>query len=267
MWNFYWIYNLPNWALCLLIIGIFGFFSTIGILSTRKLARRLMVRTHGQNEAVGIYVSAIGVFYGITLGLITVGASTTFNDISSQVDQEATSIASFYRKISNYPEPTRSILQNQTKEYTTFIIDQAWPLQRQGIIPKDIIKQVVAIEKNLDTFEPTTRSIIALHDITLRAFDEMTRLGRLRLQKVQTGLPAALWSIVFLGAFFNIFLTWLLILDNERPHIWLGIVFSSMIGILIFLTAAMDNPFRGEFSVSSDAFKMVYEQLMQAKNN
>jgi uncharacterized protein YjeT (DUF2065 family) len=267
MLNFYWIYDLPNWALCILIIVVFGIFSTIGIQSTRKLARRLMARPHGQNEAVGIYVSAIGVFYGITLGLITVGASTTFNDISAQVDREATSIASFYRKVSNYPEPTRSLLQNQTKAYTNYIIEKAWPLQRQGIIPGDIIKQVVAIEKNLDTFEPTMPSIVALHDITLKAFDEMTKFGRLRLQSVQTGLPGALWSIVFLGAFLNIFLTWLLILDSEKPHIWLGIVFSSMIGILIFLTAAMDNPFRGEFSVSSDAFQMVYDQLMKVKSS
>jgi Protein of unknown function (DUF4239) len=265
MWNFYWIYDMPNWALCTLIIAVFGVFSTLGIRSTRKLARRLMARPHGQNEAVGIYVSAIGVFYGITLGLITVGASTTFNDLSAQVDREATSIASFYRKVSNYPEPTRSILQNQTKAYTTFIIEKAWPLQRQGIIPGDIIKQVVAIEKNLDAFEPTTQSSKSLHDITLRAFDEMSRLGRLRLQSIQTGLPGALWAIVILGALLNIFLTWLLVLDSEKPHLWLGIVFTTMIGILIFLTAAMDNPFRGEFSVSSDAFQMVYDQLMKVK--
>jgi hypothetical protein len=210
MLNFYWIYDIPNWSLCTLIIVVLSVFSTIGIRSTRKLARRLMARPHGQNEAVGIYVSAIGVFYGITLGLITVGASTTFNDISSQVDREATSIAAFYRKVSNYPEPTRSILQNQTREYTRFNIDKAWPLQRQGIIPGGIVKQVVAIEKNLDTFEPNTEAQKSLHDITLRAFDDMTKLGRLRLQSVQTGLPGALWAIVILGALLNIFLTWLL---------------------------------------------------------
>ncbi len=267
MLNFYWIYDMPNWALCTLIVSGFSIFSTIGIRSTRKLAHRLMARPHGQNEAVGIYVSAIGVFYGITLGLITVGASTTFSDISSQVDREATSIASFYRKVSNYPEPTRSLLQNQAKTYTNYIINTAWPLQRQGIIPSGIIKQVVAIEKNLDTFEPTTGSQTALHQITLTTFDEMARMGRSRLQNVSTGLPGALWSIVILGALLNIFLTWMLILDNDRPHIWLGIVFNATIGILIFLTAAMDNPFRGDFSVSADSFQMVYDQLMKTKVN
>lgn len=226
-----------------------------------------MARPHGQNEAVGIYVSAIGVFYGITLGLITVNASTTFNEVSAQVDREATSIASFYRKVSNYPEPTRSILQSQTRIYTSYIIDKAWQLQQRQIIPTDAIKQIVAIEQNLDSFEPTTESQKSLHNITLISFDEMSKQGRLRIQNVENGLPDILWAVVFLGALFNIFLTWMLILDNETPHVWLGMVFSAMIGILIFLTAAMDHPFMGEFSISSHPYQMVYDQLMKTNNS
>lgn len=175
MLNFYWIYDMPNGALYTLIVGGFSLCSRIGIRLTRKLARKLMARPHRQNEAAGIYVSAIGVFYGITLGLITVGASTTFSDISSPVDREATSIASFYPKLSNYPEPIRSLLQGQATTYPNYIINMAWPLQRQGIIPSDIIKQVVAIEKNLDAFEPTTISQSALHEITLHTFGKMAQ--------------------------------------------------------------------------------------------
>ena len=267
MLNFLWIYNIPNWALCTLILVGLTTFSTVGIHSSRKLARRLMARPHGQNEAVGIYISAIGVFYGITLGLITVNASATFNDVSAQVDREATSISSFYRKISNYPEPTRSILQNQTRIYTSYIINTAWQLQQKGLVPVDAVRQIVALEKNLDSFEPTTESQKSLHNITLISFDDMSKQARLRLQNVDNGLPDILWAVVFLGALFNIFLTWMLVLDNETPHVWLGMVFSAMIGILIFLTAAMDRPFMGEFSISAEPYQMVYDQLMKTNNS
>ena len=36
-----------------------------------------------------------------------------------------------------------------------------------------------------------------------------------------------------------------------------------LLGSLIFLIAAMDNPFRGEFSVGPDAFQLIYEGLMK----
>jgi hypothetical protein len=33
--------------------------------------------------------------------------------------------------------------------------------------------------------------------------------------------------------------------------------------VLICLTIAMDNPFRGEFSVSADSFRGIYDSLMK----
>ena len=168
-----------------------------------------------------------------------------------------------YRKVSNYPEPTRSILQSQTRSYTSYIIDKAWQLQRKGVVPVDAVKQIVAIEKNLDSFEPITESQKSLHNITLISFDDMSKQARLRLQNVENGLPDILWAVVLLGALFNIFLTWMLILNNETSHVWLGMIFSAIIGILIFLTAAMDRVFMGEFSISADPYQMVLTRSVE----
>jgi hypothetical protein len=38
---------------------------------------------------------------------------------------------------------------------------------------------------------------------------------------------------------------------------------SALLGSLIFLIAAMDNPFRGEFSVSADSFQLLLDGLMK----
>ena len=39
------------------------------------------------------------------------------------------------------------------------------------------------------------------------------------------------------------------------------------LAMLIFLTAAMDSPYRGEFSVSSDAYKYVLQHVMSKGAN
>jgi hypothetical protein len=41
-------------------------------------------------------------------------------------------------------------------------------------------------------------------------------------------------------------------------------MFSALLGLLIFLLGAMDNPFRGEISVSAEPFELVYQRRMQA---
>ena len=83
----------------------------------------------------------------------------------------------------------------------------------------------------------------------------MLEQRRLRLQAVSTGLPAALWAVVLVGAVINGLLTYLFWVENLWLHAALVALLAIFIALLVFLTAAMDNPFRGEFSVSSDAFQ------------
>jgi uncharacterized protein YneF (UPF0154 family) len=263
MFNFYWIYDIPNWALCTLIIFSLSAFSAGGILFTRKIARRIMGKPPAQNEAVGIYISAIGVFYGITVGLIAVGAWDTFNSVSSQTDQEAAMVAALYQNVSTYPNPDQTILQTQIRDYTHYVINDAWPLQQKGVVPQEGGPKIAALQKRLTIFEPKTAAQNIIHTDSIQKFGELSRLRRLRLQSVQAGLPGALWTVVIIGALFNILLTYMLVLEDIRPHIWLSIVFAAMMGLLIFLTAAMDNPFRGEFSVTADSFQLIYNQLMK----
>ena len=40
-----------------------------------------------------------------------------------------------YRDVSGYPEPARSRLQGELRDYTRFVIEQAWPEQRHGRVP------------------------------------------------------------------------------------------------------------------------------------
>ncbi len=70
--------------------------------------------------------------------------------------------------------------------------------------------------------------------------------------------PTVLWWVVVIGAVLNIVLIWML--DMEvHVHVLLSGVLSIFLGIVIFLIAAMDNPFRGDVSVGPDSFQLVYE--------
>jgi hypothetical protein len=60
----------------------------------------------------------------------------------------------------------------------------------------------------------------------------------------------------------NGILTYLFWVENIVLHAILVGILATFIASLIFLTAAMDNPFRGDFSVSSDVFQTIHEKVM-----
>jgi len=45
-------------------------------------------------------------------------------------------------------------------------------------------------------------------------------------------------------------------------HVILAAVLSLFLGVVIFLVAAMDHPYRGEVSVGPDALELVYHTYM-----
>jgi len=60
---------------------------------------------------------------------------------------------------------------------------------------------------------------------------------------------------------------WLFWVENVKLHAILVCIQALVLGLLIFLTAAMDNPFRGEFSVTSAAFDNVFQRLAKPESS
>lgn len=261
--NMYWVYDLPNWLFAALTIAIAVAIGLAGFYATRKWVRRVHGDEHSHNDIVGYYLGTICLLYGITLGLVVVGTWQTYTDVDTKVDQEASAVAALYRDMSSFPDPKRAELQADLREYTRQLIDVGWPLQRRGIAPQNTASAVNALQTHLGSFEPSTEGQKTLHAEAYREFDRIVELRRTRLRSVTAGLPAPLWYVLLVGAFFNIAVSWFFHMRSQSMHFWMTVMLSGLLGLLIFLLAALDHPFRGAISVGPEAFEMVYEHLMK----
>jgi hypothetical protein len=262
--NVYWVYDLPTWLFGLLTVAVTVAVGLGGFYLTRKWVRRVHGDEHSHNEIVGFYLGAVCLFYGITLGLVAVGTWQVYSNVDTEVGEEASSLAALYRNVSNFSDPPKGAeLQTDLREYARQVIDVAWPLQRRGIVPHNAVDRLEAFQTHLASFEPVTEGQKTLLAVAYREFDRIVELRRMRLQSVVTGLPSPLWSVVLVGALLNIAVTWFFDMRSQSMHFWMTVMFSGLLGLLIFLLAALDNPFRGEISVSPEAFELVYERLMK----
>jgi Protein of unknown function (DUF4239) len=257
----YWVYDLSNLTFAALTVAAFVAFGIGGLLATRLYLGRRSSHVAETNDIVALYFGAVVGFYGITLGLISVGVWQTFSDADNKSTIEAAAVEGLYRDISSYPEPPRAEMQVALKNYTKNVIEVAWPMQRQGLTPKGGTELMTVLQKSLFAFEPKTQGQMAIHQEALHQFNRLSEVRRLRVLSATSGLPAATWWVVILGASASILLTWLLSVENVRRHIFLTGFYSALIGLLIFLIAALDNPYRGQFSVGPDAFELVLNRM------
>jgi hypothetical protein len=260
--NLDWIYDIPTMAAVGLFAVLFVGICWTGTILFRPIVRAIVHHQPDLNETVGDFLQYFGVIYGLLLGLLAVATYQNLSDVEKAVGSEASSLAALYRDVSAYPEPARSELKGLLRDYTRYVIDEAWPLQKKGAVPPGGVKKVAAILDRLASFEPETKAQEALHDTALRQFNMFFEHRRTRLYSVTAGIPAVLWYTVAVGALLNMILMWLFDL-RLGLHLLLGGILSFFLATMISLIVLMDHPFRGEVSISPQAFELVYDQLMK----
>ena len=260
---FIWIYDMPTWTMVMMVTGTLVGVTWVGIIFVRPILNAFVRSEPSKNNIVSCLLGSHGTFFGILLGLLALSAYQNLSETDKTVTVEASRMAAMYRDISAYPEPTRSRLQRHLREYTRFVIDEAWPLQRKGIIPTGGTKIVTQFQNELVTFEPQTKGQEVLHAETMRMFNSFIEARRLRLFSVESGIPALMWYVVWIGVAINMVLIWLLDV-RILPHLVLGAISTLFLATLIALIAAMDHPFIGEVSISPKAYEVVYQDLMLA---
>lgn len=258
----YWIYDIPNSLLLVIILAAFGSAAFIGLHITRPFVRWLLGASPKHNDLTSYCFAAVGVMYGLTLGLVAVGTWQNFSDADAAASKEANSLGSLYRDLDGYPTPLRLDTEELLREYARVVIHKEWPAHRQGEVldAGDLVLE--DFENTIMAFEPASETQRIVHREVIESLDTVIQDRGFRQQSVATALPGVLWAVVLFGALVNIGLTYLFWAENLRLQSVLVVAFAMSLGMLIFLTAAMDNPYRGEFSVSSAAYQHVLDHVM-----
>lgn len=263
---FYWIYDFPPWVVgcgfCVLSVGL----SWLMILAARHGALAWIHHGESTNEMIGVAVNSLSAFFGLLLGLLSVAAYQNYSNVSDLVDREASSVAALYRDFSGYPMPTRDALQKKLRDYVDFTVDEGWRQQQRGVIPSGGTRIITELTKEVVQFEPSKKSEEIIHAEAFRQLNHLIETRRARLANVKTGLPAVLWWVVGFGAIAQIILIGLLKMEL-RLHMLVSALLAGFMGALIFIVAELDNPFRGQVSVSPDAIEIVRDSLMTPRDD
>lgn len=255
-----WLYDIPTIGVAGLFAAAFVGFTWLGILFIRPFFRLLLRRQPGLNDVVGVILSSHCAFFGLLLGLLAVAAYQNLADVEKTVNREAGYLRAIYRSLTDYPEPTRSQTLPLIREYTRFVIEEAWPQQRRGIISSDGVARMNAFQAKLFAFEPANKAQEMVHAQTLGQFAEMAEVRRARIQSVDSGVPPMMWYVVIVGALITILLLWML--DMKLiPHLLLSGVLVFFLSTVICLIFVMDKPFRGEISIGPDAYQAIYKRM------
>jgi hypothetical protein len=258
------LYEIRPLYTAIVLVVLIETVSVIGLVLARRLILPRLSYHDGANDAVSGTVQAIGVFYGITVGLIAIGVWNTYSNASDLVSREAMSIGALYRDVGGYPQPIRGELQSKVREYTVFVINQAWPAQKMGKSHSISAgtKIMDDLQAKLYTFEPTTPGQTALHSETIKAFNNLIENRNLRVDAVEGGLSSQMWAVIWIGAIISICVVYFFKIPDLKLHVILVGLIAGFLAMVLFLIIINDRPFYGYAGVSSDSYELILNRVI-----
>lgn len=262
-----WLYELPTWLLAVFVVGLTLLLSLGGL---RLVHRRLHVSQAValiDNGTVGWFFSGVTVLYGLMLGLLTVATWQNYSAAADIASREAAAIAVLYRDLSGYPDAVGQPLQTQLRAYTESIVQRSWPAQRRGLANDEERLELTQFQRALLHTEVTSMSQQVLHSEAIATFNKLVELRRQRIESISASVPGVLWAAVLIGAVLTVVFSYCFVVVSLRLHALLTGLLALMVGVMVFLIAALDHPYLGDVSVTPDAYQVVLDKVMNPRVN
>ncbi len=247
-----WIYNNPTWLWGSLLVIVFSGVAGLGLLIFHRAVHVDLRRAH--NDLAGFIVAVISVTYAVLLAFIAVATWESFSHAQDIVDNEADYVGSIYRDTQGLPPAMGQAIRDDLQQYIRTVVDQEWPVQREGLTPEQGWVPLRKLHSAIVTMQPQTMGEEVIQAELLRALNELYAARASRLSAVEGHIPDVVWSIIFIGGALTTGFTYLFGFHDFRLHLVMTMAVAASLSLVVVLIIALDWPFRGEVSITPQAF-------------
>ena len=271
---FDWLYQYPSPVVAVIVVVVTALVAVSGLYLARRFLQPRIKYHDGVNDVISGALGAIGVLYGITVGLISIDVwqrHTTAEDI---VVREAAAIQVLYvmvsadigsKRVAQQPDqgPKRDEAEatkvskpvaELVSQYLRDVICVAWPEQRAGSKSSPDWRGLREIRQVVLSMEPNEGGQQVRYAAAIESLNDLSELRRLRADAATSQLSGVLWVIIILGAMMSMCLIYLFRLEDARLHLLLVSLLSSFLGLVFLMILLNDRPFFGAAGIEPDSY-------------
>jgi hypothetical protein len=225
-------------------------------LACHGLAQRWLNPAPAEDAATReTFGQALGLVFAMLFALTTVSVWNNYDRLDASAAREADLLRDLNRDLEAYPaslrEPGRRLLQ----AYLQRVVKVEWPVLERGGRDAQAEALIAQFNRLLIHYRPAGMAELPRHEEMLRLVDQHRDLRQARVQGAGSYLDTSMWesllgvSVIFLGF-------WCLHRARHvRTYRLQLAALGAMVGLVLYMMAAYNNPFRGPEAIRPAAFQ------------
>ena len=214
------------------------------------------------HEVGGYYLSIVGTFYAVLIGLIVFEALSKYQLAEQSVENESKSLIAIHTLAKRFPEQEQS-LRPAVRAYADEVIATEWAKSGER---HDSPKARVLLMRIIDTIlsiEPRSDNQRALYPILTAEAVSLWENRRARTRATNFRIPTAEWVVLILGASITIIFTYFFTIDSHFIHLVMTGMMTLLVSMSLYLILLFGDPFSGDMRVSNSSL-LLAQGVMRA---
>lgn len=246
-----WLYSLPE----TLILVMGAVIMAGAILTLPSLVQRLpYLRTSNETYDFVLRMQAtLFTMTSLVLAFTLVEAESNFRKADALVATEASQINRLDRLLNRYGDESVTELRLNLLAYAKAIVDDEWSTMQRGERSSKVRLALAPLSRGIFEIEPKPGRETTMYAEILRSFDSIAESRDARLNAVSLSLPKPYWQVVLFAVLMLLFIS-----STMQRSVFRAYVLSAqmaVMGAFIGFVFIMDQPFKGQTAVDSDALR------------
>jgi hypothetical protein len=254
-----WFYSHPVWEVGFAVCFVTVVIPLIGLYFFHK-AVDWNVREE-DTSMVGLSYALCGGIFAVVLAFVAVGVYEAMDKTTAAAAAEANSLSNLAFDTAGMPADVGLRIRDDIDSYIDIVTKKEWPAQQAYDMKESNFEpgwdKVREINTEIANWEPATAGQTAINADMVRLVNQLFGARRTRLLAAESHLPDAVWQMLIIGLLLVAVFIYLYGPHSFGIHIAVTSLTMLSIGLVFTLIIALDYPFRGNLSVSDDAFEGV----------
>lgn len=233
-----------------LFIGAVVAASLGGAFLFHRFVRGEVLQQH--NEIAGFVFAVVGVVYAVLLAFFAIGVWERFEAAEMRTYDEAGRLMVVYRKADLFPQV--HTIRSEVARYTKLVSDREWSEMYAGGHDPEARLLIERIAFQVRHLRVTSLAQQNVHAAMVASLDDVLVDRDYRIALGTVGVNGFLWAILVAGAVATIVFSYLFAYKSRWSRMTIVGLLAFTLGLVLYLIAAVDYPFRGEVRVGPEAF-------------
>lgn len=221
------------------------------------LVRRLVPSTREgfDAEVSSQMLGVVATLFGLLLAFVVVLAFQDYDDASQNVRLEADSLAQLVRDAGAFQPADRARIDAAVGAYVTAVVNDEWPLLREGKSSDRASARVGGIFRTLQTVQPRTPAATGFYDDAVRRLNDFLAARRARLEDASGGLSGLIVALLALGT--AVILGYAVLVGSRSAgfHAVGAGAIAVVLGFSLVVLLIFNYPFSGDLAIDPGPFR------------